>query len=369
MIALSGFMANALTYGVIRSMGVFYVEFVNSFHNLSSEVSWIASISIAVLQFASPVSSALSMQYGARAVVMTGGVLVFLGTLLASFGNSLVHLYLTLGVLAGFGWASVYSPTMATIPKYFIRRRGLALGLVLTGIGLSSILLSPLFQVLIDIYSWRGALVIISAIVLNLCICGALLRPVHMLQDHRHGQAQAENHSKCALFLRKLTSDLDLSLFWNRGFVMFQAANLLVCTGMFVVYVHLVSHGKNFGLSSYEAAFLMSATGLADTGSRFLSGWFADLKLLTPLQLVALWSSTTGFTMLLLPLGKTFPGMMALGVIYGLTTGAYTTVFFAGLADLVTIERMTSAMGLSMMVVGFGALLGPPFSGKRIGIN
>ncbi|KAJ1080238.1 hypothetical protein NDU88_000457 [Pleurodeles waltl] len=315
MIALSGFMMNALTFGAIRSMGVFFVEFVHLFNKLSSEVSWIASISIAVLQFAS------------------------------------------------FGWALVYTPTMSTIPKYFVRRRGLALGLVLTGNGLSSILFSPLFQVLIDIYSWRGALVIISAIVLNLCISGALLRPIRMLQDHRHGQAQAENHSKCALFLRKLTSDLDLSLFRNRGFVMFQAGNLLICTGTFVVYVHLVSHGKTLGLSSYEAAFLMSATGLADTCSRPLSGWFADLKLLTPLQLLVLWSSTTGLSLLLLPLGKTFPGIMALGVTYGLNIGAFAPMFFAVLPDLVTVERMTSAVGLSMMVVAFGALLGPPFSG------
>ncbi|XP_078526735.1 monocarboxylate transporter 13-like [Lissotriton helveticus] len=363
MIALSGFMVNALTYGVIRSMGVFYMEFVYSFHKPSSEVSWITSISITVLQFASPVGSALSIQYGDRAVVMAGGVLTFLGTLLASFGNSLLHLYLTMGALTGFGWALVFSPTMAIIPQYFHRRRGLALGLALTGNGLSSILFSPLFQALIDIYSWRGALLIISAIELNLCICGALLRPVHLLQDHHRGRVETEKSSKCASFLRKLASDLDLSLFRNCGYVLYQAAMFLYFAGTFMVYAHLVLHGKEMGLSSYEAAFLMSVTGLADTCFRPLSGWFADLKLLTTLQLSVLWSSATGLSLLFLPLTNTFPGIMALSFIYGLNNGANTPLFFATLPDLVTIERTTSAVGLSMMLNSFSALLGPPFSG------
>ncbi|XP_078526736.1 monocarboxylate transporter 13-like [Lissotriton helveticus] len=363
MIALSGFMVNSLTFGYIRSMGVFYVEFVYSFHKLTSEVSWIASISIAFQQFAAPVGSALSIQYGERAVVMAGGVLAFLGTVLASFGNSLLHLYLTMGALTGFGWALVYSPTMGAIPKHFLRRRGLVLGLALTGNGFSTIFFSPLFQFLIDIYSWRGALLILSAIQLNLCICGALLRPVCVRQDHNHGNGEAEKRSKCALFLHKLTSDLNFSLYRNRGFVMFQLGTFLFSTGTFMVYVHLVSHGKDLGLSSYEAAFLMSVTSLADMCSRPLSGWFADLKLLSSLQLSALWASITGLSMLLLPLGSTFQGIMALGLFYGLNAGAFAPMFYTTLPDLVTTARTTSAVGLSMMVTGFAALLGPPFSG------
>ncbi|XP_078525889.1 monocarboxylate transporter 13-like [Lissotriton helveticus] len=363
MIVLSGFMMNALCYGFIRSMGVFFVEFVHTFHKLSSEVSWISSIALAVQQFASPVGSALSVQYGERVVVMAGGVLSFLGILLASFANSVLHLYLTLGVLSGIGWSLVYGPVMGAIQKYFLHRRILALGLALTGNGLSSFLFSPLFQALIDSYSWRGALIILSAMQLNLCICGALLRPVRMLQDHRHGQVEAEKSSRGALLLHKIASNLDLSLFLNRGFVVYSFSMLLICAGAMVPYVHLVPHGKVMGLSSYEAAFLASMTGLADSGSRLLSGFFADLKLLTSLQLLVLWSSTCALSLLLLSLGNTFPGIMVLGLFYGLSTGAFAPLIFGVLPDLVTTERVTSAVGLSLMVMSIGVLLGPPLSG------
>ncbi|XP_078542339.1 monocarboxylate transporter 13-like [Lissotriton helveticus] len=159
------------------------------------------------------------------------------------------------------------------------------------------------------------------------------------------------------------SSDLNFSLYPNRGFVMFQLGTFLFSTGTFMVYVHLVSHGKDLGLSSYEAAFLMSVTSLADMCSRPLSGWFADLKLLSSLQLSALWASITGLSMLLLPLDSTFQGIMALGLFYGLNTGAFAPMFYTTLPDLVTTERTTSAVELSLMVTGFAALLGPPFSG------
>ncbi|XP_069501667.1 monocarboxylate transporter 13-like [Ambystoma mexicanum] len=363
MIVLSGFMMNALSYGVIRSVGVFFVEFVHLFNRSSSEVSWISSIAIAVQQFASPVGSALSMLFGARAVVMAGGVLAFLGILLASFGNSLLHLYLTLGAMTGFGWALAFAPTMGTIPKYFLRRRALALGLALTGNGVSSFLFSPLFQALIDAYSWRGALIILSAVVLNLCICGALLRPIPALENASRHLKELQQPSKCALFLRKLASVFDLSLFRNRGFLVYSVGMLLIGTGYFVPYVHLVPHGKDLGLSNYEAAFLMSVTALADAASRLFSGCFADLKLLTSAHLLVLWNSTTGLSLLLLPLAETFPSVMALGLIYGLSAGAFAPLIFAVLPDLVAIERVTSAVGLGLMVMSLGGLLGPPLSG------
>lgn len=145
MVVLSAFFQSALVFGVLRSFGVFFVEFVAAFEEQAARVSWIASIGIAVQQFGSecplpprpcdsrgrlwnggaptrqgqggrrgrprlrqtpspspgPVGSALSTKLGPRPVVMTGGVLAALGMLLASFATSLTHLYLSIGLLSG----------------------------------------------------------------------------------------------------------------------------------------------------------------------------------------------------------------------------------------------------------------------------
>ncbi|XP_030043304.1 monocarboxylate transporter 13-like [Microcaecilia unicolor] len=362
-IVLAAFLMNSLSYGIIRSVGVFFVEFVQFFDKSSGEVSWISSIAIAVQQFASPIGSAISSQYGERLVVMGGGILSCLGILLASFGNSLLHLYLGLGMLTGFGWALVFTPTMGMIPKYFTRRRVLALGLALTGNGISSFLFSPFFQVLIDNYSWRGALLILSAIVLNLCVCGALLRPTTLQGKVIKESAKSEDASRGQLCLRKISSIFDLSLFRNRGFVVYTIGLLFIGTGYFVPYVHLVPHGTDLGLSSYEAAFLMSVTALADAAMRLISGCFADLKLLSSAQLLFLWNTLTGLSLLMLPFGESYFSIMALGTFYGCSAGGFAPLIFAVVPDIVGVSRVTNAIGLCLMVMSFGGLLGPPLSG------
>ena len=151
MVVLSAFFQSALVFGVLRSFGVFFVEFVAAFEEPAARVSWIASIGIAVQQFGSeccawvqspvtldpqkgeemrgrlrrwwgwgqcwgrtpeifsqnassspgPVGSALSTKFGPRPVVMAGGILAALGMLLAAFATSLTHLYLSIGLLSG----------------------------------------------------------------------------------------------------------------------------------------------------------------------------------------------------------------------------------------------------------------------------
>lgn len=54
----------------------------------------------------------------------------------------------------------------------------MAYGIGLSGSGIGTFVLAPLVQLLIDLYSWRGALLVLSAFVANLCVCGALLRPI-----------------------------------------------------------------------------------------------------------------------------------------------------------------------------------------------
>ncbi|MGH0187490.1 UNVERIFIED_CONTAM: hypothetical protein FKN15_025351 [Acipenser sinensis] len=99
-IVFSLFLESALVFGLIRSFGVFFVEFVEYFEEPAGAVSWITSIGVAVQQFASPLSSALSNSWGARSVVMVGGVLASLGMILGSQASSLTHLYLSIGLVS-----------------------------------------------------------------------------------------------------------------------------------------------------------------------------------------------------------------------------------------------------------------------------
>ena len=60
----------------------------------------------------------------------------------------------------------------------------------MSGSGIGTFVLAPAVQLLIELYSWRGALLILSAFVANLCVCGALLRPITVREDEANAEVE-----------------------------------------------------------------------------------------------------------------------------------------------------------------------------------
>jgi len=79
----------------------------------------------------------------------------------------------------------------------FTRRRTLALGLGFSSIGLSSFAFNPLFQLLVETYAWRGALLILGGLSLNIVPCGALIRTQQRAKAPEKVDQSREHH--CSL--------------------------------------------------------------------------------------------------------------------------------------------------------------------------
>lgn len=78
----------------------------------------------------------------------------------------------------GLGSALSYTPAVAMVGTYFNERKALAYGIAMSGRGIGIFILPPLLQYLIDLYSWRGALLTLGGLASNLCVCGSLMRPL-----------------------------------------------------------------------------------------------------------------------------------------------------------------------------------------------
>ncbi|KAM4612278.1 monocarboxylate transporter 13 isoform 2-T2 [Polymixia lowei] len=309
------FVCATLVFGLIRSLGVFFVEFVQYFEESAQAISWITSIGVATQQ------------------------------------------------LFSLGWAMVFTPMVATVMANFTRRRSLALGLGFSGIGLSSFIFSPLFQLLVETYAWRGALLILGALSLNIVPCGALIRP------HRRTKAPEKTDSEsksCTAVLRRVYCYLELSLLGERPFLTYSLAVCLFNAGYFVPYVHLVAHSRQAGFSEYQAAFVMSATGATDIVGRVVSGWFSDLGHTRLLHMLTLWTTSTGAFMMLIPLGSlagSYPFLLVLSLFYGFCAGALTSLVFTVVPEIVGLGRMVGALGLLQLLESVAGLLGAPLSG------
>lgn len=81
---------------------------------------------------------------------------------------------------------------------YFRQKKALAYGIALSGSGIGTFVLAPAVQLLIEMYSWRGALLVLSAFVANLCVCGALLRPITLqeVEEEAEGEKVESNREE-----------------------------------------------------------------------------------------------------------------------------------------------------------------------------
>ena len=138
------------------------------------------SFGFVVSGIVSPLIGRLMDRFGPRAVMELGVALMGAGLLLAPLTTQPWHLYLTIGVLVGAGSVCLgYSGQSLFLPSWFVRRRGLAIGLAFAGVGIGSVSLLPWVQVMIEQTGWRAACMAMGMVVL------IVLAPINLLLRKR----------------------------------------------------------------------------------------------------------------------------------------------------------------------------------------
>src|SRR3989441_1147937 len=138
------------------------------------------SFGFLVSAFLGPVLGRLMDRRGPRAVMLLGVAMVGAGLGLAPLVQAPWHLYLTLGVLVGGGTVCLgYTGHALFLPNWFVRRRGLAIGIAFSGVGVGAIIILPWLQRLIAGAGWRTACLAMAALVV------ATLAPLNLLTRRR----------------------------------------------------------------------------------------------------------------------------------------------------------------------------------------
>ncbi|RUS77295.1 hypothetical protein EGW08_014959 [Elysia chlorotica] len=84
---------------------------------------------------------------------------------------------------SGVGQGMQYLPSLALIPFYFQKKRSFAMGLAVCGSGVGTFLYPSFLIWLEEQFTWRGAMLIVSGLILNVAVCGALLRLLEAIED------------------------------------------------------------------------------------------------------------------------------------------------------------------------------------------
>ncbi|KAM4578634.1 monocarboxylate transporter 2 [Fundulus diaphanus] len=362
-VVASAFVVMGLTGAVLKNFGHFFLDIQSHFGVMTSTTSWVSSTTIAMFHIGAPAASALTLQFSQRAVIIAGGFLCTLGMFLASLDLSLPWLYLTMGVLEGTGISFSWIPAISMVNHYFSRWRPIAYAIASSGECVFAIVFSPLFKWLIEMYSWRGALLIIGGLQFNLCVCGALMRPLEATRSasQTNGKEGAEEDAvalptkKKAVFQCCLLKKPELLLYIL--FAIFAAA------GFFLPTLFLVPFANSLGIDQYWPAFILSAMAVADLAGRLSCGWLANMRFLRNLQLLTTVTTLLGVVLLLLPISHNYWSVLVFASLYGFLFGCMVAIHVTSIVDIVSLEGFDSGLGLFMVFRSIGGFIGPPAAG------
>uniref|UniRef100_A0A8C2GMM9 Solute carrier family 16 member 3 n=1 Tax=Cyprinus carpio TaxID=7962 RepID=A0A8C2GMM9_CYPCA len=353
------FVITGFSYAFPKAVSVFFKELIREFGVGYSDTAWISSILLAMLYGSGPICSILVNRFGCRPVMMVGGLFASLGMILASFSTSIIHIYLSTGVITGLGLALNFQPSLIMLNRYFSEKRPLANGLAAAGSPVALCCLSPLGQVLQYKYGWRGGFLILGGILLNCCACGALMRPLKAPKK----TCEVDEKEKKSKPKPKL---LDFTVFKDCGFLIYTVAAAIMVLGLFVPPVFVVSYAKELGNEDTKSALLLTILGFIDIFARPTCGIIAGLKWVRP-RCVYLFSFAmifNGITDLIGSMAKDYPSLVVFCIFFGISYGMVGALQFEVLMAIVGTEKFSSAIGLVLLVEAIAVLVGPPGAGR-----
>ncbi|MEQ8695833.1 MAG: MFS transporter, partial [Bauldia litoralis] len=138
LVVLGAFGVLFVIFGCAYSFPAFFDILVDEFQGARGDVSLVFAISGCLLFVVGAISGPVSDRIDPRWVIGFGVVMVGIGPIVASFATQLWQVQLAMGVGIGVGVGCAYVPAVGPVQRWFVRRRGFASGMAVTGIGVGS---------------------------------------------------------------------------------------------------------------------------------------------------------------------------------------------------------------------------------------
>ena len=342
LVVVGATVAMALGFGGLALISVFMRPLEAEFGWSRAEISLAYAVATVGMALGGVVWGRLSDRVDIRILLAIGGSGMVLPLLAMAAVQSLWQTYLAHLVFSGFGFAVLYAPLLSATGEWFVRRRGLAVGLVTAGGALGQGVLPFLANMLIEEVGWRLAFVSLAIVTL---IALALTLPCVTRPGGTKVTAGAAAH----------LADLSREGERPRLHILSLAA-FLCCTCMGVPLVHLASYvGMICGSPAIGATSLLVAMVFGAVG-RICFGLIADR--IGYLPSYALASAIQTACVAVYPLLGDGFSLLALSAVFGFGFAGNMTCLVLCVREAVPAHRFGGALGMVMLVAWAGMGIG-----------
>lgn len=368
-IALVGFIVITIIYGNKFCFGTLFGALLDEFGWSRAMVTSVFSLSILSQAFLQPFGGALLDRFGPKKMILAGAFIMAVSLIIFGQARSLFSVYLSYGVLfslAAVTAGMVVNTTM--VSRWFVRKRGLAAGLVSVGTGFGLFVFNPLLAYLIEAFGWRNAVTglgIVTGLIVILLV-GLLVknhpREVGQYVDGISAEEareieEARNtagkisvcHGRDWSFKEALsTREFWLLLFGYLGYLF----------TWYSITNHAVMAMCDMGLTRVKAATLFGYTGLIAAGSGVAWAWLADMVRDRKIMMIISYSLFCAGCLLFAYTPGGVKMIFLVVLVVGLAHGAAMTLS-AVVADRFGVSSMGKIWGTITMAGLLGGALGP----------
>lgn len=320
--------------------------------------------------FFSPIAGYLLQHFNSRKMMIIGCFILGSGLLIYSQTTSATFVYtahILLGTSLGFVGVLV---TTVLVSNWFTKKRGTALGIVLTGTSFGGVFIPMISTPLIEAYGWRWAMILVSLIIWIFLLPAIIFlvrnRPSDMglLPD---GETQSleniEDATKNELNGFTLTESLKTPMFW-----VLSLCAALIFYAIFVVsqQLNLYLQSPKVGFTPAQASFVQSLLFFFSIFGKLFFGFLSDKFAANRVMLI---SATMMFLSTLAFLNFNEKTVYPFAILFGLTYGGTFVLLQLLVADYFGLKEYGKILGSLIVIETIGGALGTIVTGRIADAN
>ncbi|MFQ5883113.1 MAG: OFA family MFS transporter [Candidatus Methylomirabilales bacterium] len=345
--------------GVLYSWSIFVVPLIDKFGAEAgftrSSLTWPFTASIFTFALVMVYAGRLQDRIGPRPVTMIGAVIMATGFILTSFVNSVPLIILTYGVIGGAGVAFGYVTPVATTIKWFPDKKGLTVGIAVSGFGFGAFVFTPIAVRLIKAVGISQAFLYLGFIFLIaiMILAQALRSPPPGYRPEGWTPPPPKPGGVRAARDWTPTEAIKTGTFWTLWLAFVGNAGV----GLMVISL-IAPYAKTLGMSAETAAFLIGFLSIANGFGRIIAGWLSDAIGRTRAMIV-IFSITTVVVFLLPLIAGTTIGLAVGLMVCGAAYGANFALFPAATAEYFGTKNLGVNYAAVFTAWGVAGVIGP----------